>query len=496
MFLRHDQGLELAGGTTARAFGRAAIVVAPPSRAERWREAIHRIDWTPDLGARIGTLDWWRGAATCAALCAATWFLAPGRPRPLLDVASPALTGAEWDQARATGIAPLAWGATSGVHAAASDLVQPLTSTPERPRVDLQATLGDGDTFAAVLRRAGVGPADADRAAALVGSAVPIGQIAPGTQIEMTLGRRTDRTQPRPLEAMRLRASFDLALSLTRAGAGLTMIRQPIAIDHTPLRIQGLVGAGLYRSMRAAGAPAKAVESYIRALATRLSIGQDVTAGDTFDIAISQARAATGEVQLGDVLYVGIDQGGGHRTQLMHWGEGASAQWYDALGRFERQGAVGLPVAGHVTSPFGLRMHPILHILRMHKGVDIGVAWGSPVHAAMDGIVAIAGQAGGYGNLIRINHAGALQTGYGHLSRIMVRPGERVQRGEVIGLSGSSGLSTGPHLHWEVARNGVLVNPLSITFASMETLSGDELRRFRAQVAAILAVRPGSAAGR
>ena len=493
MFLRDDHGLELAGGTTARTFGRAAIVVAPPSRGERWRDTIAQIDWTPDLGARIGTLDWWRGAATCLALCAATYALAPGRPQPLLDVAAPPLSGAEWDQARGTGIAPIAWGATSGVHAAATDLVQPLTTTPERPRVDLQATLGEGDSFAAVLRRAGVGAADADRAAALVGSAVPVAGIAPGTQIEMTLGRRADRTQPRPLEAMHLRASFDLALSLTRAGTGLTMTRQPIAIDHTPLRIQGLVGAGLYRSMRAAGAPAKAVETYIRALATRLSIGGDVNPGDSFDIAIGQARAATGEVELGDVLFVGLDQAGGRRTQLMHWGEGQSAQWYDANGRFERQGAIGLPVAGHVTSNFGLRFHPILHILRMHKGVDIGAAWGSPVHAAMDGVVAIAGQAGGYGNLVRINHSNSLQTGYGHLSRIMVRPGERVQRGEVIGLSGSSGLSTGPHLHWEVARNGVLVNPLSITFASMETLSGDDLRRFRAQVSAILAVRPGGA---
>ncbi len=119
------------------------------------------------------------------------------------------------------------------------------------------------------------------------------------------------------------------------------------------------------------------------------------------------------------------------------------------------------PVHGVMTSPFGYRMHPVLRYRRLHTGIDYGAVTGTPVYAAGGGEVFHAGLRGGYGKCIIILHGGGIQTLYGHLSRIAVNPGQAVKRGQYIGNVGSTGLSTGPHLHFEVRRHGVPVNPLS-----------------------------------
>ena len=490
LFLRNDHGLEFAGGgNVARSFGRAAIAApAPLSWWERLRSDVGHVDWVPDLGAAIGSRGWWRGVATLTALCAGTYhFLAPDIG-PLAAPAPAPLAGEQWEEARAQGIAPLAWGASTGRRMAANDLVLPLAEAPERPTVELAATLGQGDAFGNVLARAGVGRRDADAAAALVRQAVALGEIAPGTRIALTLGRRADKRVARPLDRLEMRARFDLAITLARAGDALAMQRHPIAIDHTPLRLQGLVGASLYRSARAAGAPAKVVEAYIRAVATRLSIGRDVTSVDRFDMVITRERAATGETRLGTLQLASIGHGA-KPLQLVRWAGDGGDEWWDANGQNERRGFMGMPVQGHVTSSFGWRMHPILRFVRLHKGMDIGAAWGTPVYAVLDGTVQAAGRAGGYGNFIKLQHGGGIGTGYGHLSRFAVSAGQRVRQGQVIGYVGSTGISTGPHLHWEVWRNGVAINPKSISFTSVAALSGDELRRFKARVAELLSAR-------
>ena len=493
MFLRNDHGLELAGGTAARPFGRAPGVARDVGRIASLHGAAAAIDWAPDLGAQIGSRDWWRGLATFSALCGVVWALAPGLP-PLVGATPAPLDGIAWEEARGQAIAPLAWGGDTGRRMAANDLVAPLAEAPERPVVDLSATLGEGDDLNRVLMRAGVGRNDARAAAGLVAQAVSLGDIKPGTRIALTLGRRPAKTMARPLEKLALRARFDLALSLDRAGsgagAGLVMTRQPIAIDATPLRIQGLVGSSLYRSARAAGAPARVVESYIKALATRLSIGRDVGAADSFDLIVEQERAATGETRIGDLLFAGIDQG--RRTvQLVRWDDDGKPSWFDAKGQSERRGFMGMPVAGRITSSFGYRMHPLLGYLKMHKGLDIAAPYGSPIYAALDGVVQGAGRSGGYGNFVKLVHGGGLASGYGHMSRIAVARGQHVRQGQVIGYVGSTGMSTGPHLHWEVWRNGQTINPRSISFASVAALSGESLRRFKARVAGLLAVKVG-----
>ena len=493
MYLRNDQ-FDQAGGSAARST--ELILVPDPTRLDRIRHAIERIDWTPDLGARIGSRDWFRGAATCAALLSATWALSPGVAHPIIGDSPAALVGTTWDNARAQAIAPLAWGADTGQRMAANDLVRPLGETPDRPHLPFSSAMSDGDSLAALLRRAGAAKADVAAISDMVAGALSLDDIRPGTRFEGVLGPRAKKSDPRPIESLKFQPAFDFRLTITRTAGGLSMQRQSIAIDDTPLRIQGLAGASLYKSLRAAGVPSSAAADYIKAIATRISVGSEVVAGDPFDIILKQRRAATGEVEVGEILFAGLDMGN-RKVQLVKWSgqdsdSDQSGSWYDANGQTRRDGFAGLPCGGRVSSSFGMRLHPILGYYRMHKGIDVACAYGSPVYAVIDGVVNWAGYKGGYGNYIGINGQGGVGTGYGHLSRIAVRSGERVSRGELVGYSGNSGLSTGPHLHFETTRNGMTVNPRGFSFSSMAALSGSALRAFKAQVAELMAVKPGT----
>ena len=488
MFLRNDQGADLGGSAAALSFGRAAAIAAPaPSPLQLLLERLQGVDWTPDLGSQIGTRSWWRGAATCAALCAGTIALAPGISRPVIAGTAPAMIGADYDETRSLAIAPLAFGATSGHRLGATALVAELSDTPERPTIEATATVGANEDFEAALRRAGVSLADADTASDLVGDKISLDDLRPGTQLEITLGRRAEKDAPRQLEKVAFRARFDLGMEVERTGNGLAAIAHPIAVDNTPLRIQGRAGSSLYRSARAAGVPAKAVEAFIRSVASRMPIGK-VSPDDEFDIIVEQARAATGEVQLGKLLYAGLD-GSTNKLQLMRWQEDGKDQWFDPKGVGPgTQSQAGFPVNGRLTSGFGARRHPVLGYVRMHKGLDIAAPYGAPIRAAKSGRVEIAGWHGGHGNYVKLGHGSGMETGYGHMSRIAVRPGSYVNAGQVIGYVGSTGLSTGPHLHYELWKNGVAVNPGKVTFESVQRLQGGTLAAFKSKLAKLLSL--------
>lgn len=367
----------------------------------------------------------------------------------------------------------------------------PLGSAAEPSSLQLTATLGQGDSFGRMLQRAGVGSGEAARIAALVATEVPLAEIAPGTRFALTLGSRESPARPRPVQDLSFRARLDLDLAVERRGAGFAVVRKPIAVERTRLRIRGIVGASLYRSARAAGAPPSSIQQYLRAIDRHLSLERDIQPSDQFDIVVEQARAASGEVATGDLLYAGLDRGGRPQAQLLRWADG---RFYAASGLGERLVGLDAPVAGPVSSGYGLRRHPILGYARMHRGVDFMAPWGSPIHAAADGTVSYAGYRGGHGNYVRLAHGDGMGSGYGHMSRIAVAPGMRVRRGEVIGYVGSTGLSTGPHLHYELYLGGRAIDPVSLgALFSPERLEGAELAAFRARLAEVRALRPASA---
>jgi murein DD-endopeptidase MepM/ murein hydrolase activator NlpD len=478
---RHDDHGFTLGGTSA------AVALAPEfGRRGLGDGRFADLDLVVDLGARIGSNEWWRGLGTLALLCGAALVLSPGLYRPIPGAAPAIATTEQWDQVRAQSIAPLAYGADSGRHMAATDLVRPLPEAPERPMLELGAAVGEGDSFARVLERAGVAEAEAKQVADMIATAIPLDDIGAGTRLDIRLGRRANKHMARPLDALAFRARFDLRLELARVDGALQLTRVPIRVDYTPLRISGEVGDSLYRAARAAGAPARAVEAYLRAVGSKMSVGA-IGSNAHFDLIIEQKRAETGEVEIGKLLYAGLSQGK-RKLQMLQWSIGGRTEWYDAAGVGEKRAGLSRPVTtGHLTSSFGMRFHPLLGYSRLHKGMDIGAPKGTPIYAVTDGVVKFAGRHGGHGNFVELKHSGNMGTGYAHMSRIAVHSGQHVRQGQVIGYVGSTGLSTGPHLHFEVYRSGKAVNPKSVNFVSTSLLSGKELRAFRSKLAGLLA---------
>ncbi|HEU5286288.1 MAG TPA: M23 family metallopeptidase, partial [Sphingomicrobium sp.] len=397
-----------------------------------------------------------------------------------------AASAPEEHQWNALAIAPLSAGARTGLRMVATQAVEPIEFAPDRPTVELAMTLGAGDSLSALLTRAGATHHDAAQAAAMVAAAAP--SIAPGTGVSVVLGARNGAR--RRVERIALRAGLALRLEVARGDAGaLQLIRHPIPVDTSPLRVRGRAGDGLYWSLRSAGVSPRSAAEYLQALATQIDVGSEIAAGDRFDLVIASRRAATGERQLGPLLYAGIDRSAAPDLQLVRWGPRGRASWVDAAD-IGRPAAAGMlwPVAGRITSGFGHRVHPILRFTRFHRGIDFGAGWGSPIVAAADGQVASAGWAGGYGRQVRIAHAGGIGTSYSHMSQIVAEPGSYVRRGQLIGYVGSSGLSTGPHLHYEVYRGGVPLNPLSVRFTGAPAVDHAEVAAFKARLKALLSV--------
>ena len=472
-----------------------------PSRARFGQRLAHlrddietrceRIDLAPDLAEDIGSSRWFRGLATMLGLGVVAVSFWPDLTQVEAATAMP-VEQEQRDEFRSQMIMPLALGGDSGRHMGATPLVSPLKSAPERPRIELVATLGQGDSFARMLQRSGLGAADASQVLDLVAKAVPPSSIKPGTQFDITLGKRTSPDEARPLERVAFRARFDLDLAVARSDTGtLALERTPIRVDETPLRIRGTVGNSLYRSARAAGAPMAAIRDYLRAIDRHLSLERDVRADDEFDLVIAYKRSAKGDRQAGELLYAGIERAGKPKLQLLRWGK--RGEFFEASGVGRSRSAYVQPVPGGMSSGYGMRRHPILGFRRMHGGVDYRAGHGTPIRAVSDGVVARAGRNGGYGNFVRINHSNGLGTGYAHMSRIAVSAGSRVSAGQVIGYVGSTGLSTGPHLHFEVYRGSRKINPSSVTFMSRPQIDGAELGRFKARLASLRAIPAGAA---
>jgi murein DD-endopeptidase MepM/ murein hydrolase activator NlpD len=493
-----------AGGLPAQ-LAHGQIVAEPaPTRltrghtlAERygdWRrlasDRLAEFDLVPDLAQDIGSRRWLRGAGTLLALSVVALAAWPGFA-PVVAAPVMAIDDPVRDEFRSHMIMPLALGADSGRHMGATAAVIPLRSAPERPRLDLEATLARGDGFERTLLRAGVGASEAGLIVSMIDRAMPLSEIAPGTRVDITLGRRPAEGAARPVEALSFRARFDLQLAVERREGRLALDPRPIKVDETPLRIRGTVGSSIYRSARAAGAPSSAVQQYLRALGAEIDLDRAVAAGDEFDLVVEYKRAATGEVEAGRLLYAGLLRGGKPRKQLMRWGN--EGRFFEASGVGETRSGLIAPVPGRITSGYGMRRHPILGYRRMHAGIDFRASHGTPIYAVTDGTVQFAGRNGGHGNYVKINHGGGLATGYAHMSRIAVSNGARVRRGQVIGYVGSTGLSTGPHLHYEVFRNGAAVNPTSIAFVTRAQLTGRELANFRARLGELQQVAPGAA---
>ena len=437
-----------------------------------------------DLAGNVFSKRWWQGVVTLAALVTWAWMLGPGiEPLPAGTPSKPAATVSE--QWNAAGVGPLSGGSRTGLRMDANENVEPIAQAPERAFIDVFATVGH-DGLARSLARMGAATGDAIQVESLVRGEG--GHVISGTGVSVVLGRK-GAAGLRPVEKVLVRTGLDMRMLIERGETGLTLSKMPIPVDRTPIRIRGRAGEGLYWALRAAGTSSQSAAAYLKALATEIDVGE-VAPDDRFDLVLANQRAAGGENQAGPLLYAGLERSGARDLQLVAWNFGGKIAWIDAAnaGHVEAANTMMWPVNARITSTFGMRYHPILHFGRMHKGIDFGAGWGTPIHAAADGQVVRAGWAGGYGRQVRIAHGGGMATSYSHMSRMIVEPGSIVHQGQVIGYVGSSGLSTGPHLHYEVLQGGQAVNPMNVRFAPAPAVDPALTEAIKARLKALLSV--------
>ncbi len=311
-----------------------------------------------------------------------------------------------------------------------------------------------------------------------------------------------------------------VAMSLSAAAAAPLAAPDPSGADaapaasaDAPLRLreidervhkqaavaEGRISGSLYDSVLQAGAPAALSAGVATMLAHRYDLARDIKAGDTFRLVFNREVAESGRVlETGDLLYAELG-GQDHIARFYRYQPlgAAKPDFFDEDGRSIHGFLLRTPLVGaRVTSGFGLRWHPILGYTRLHEGVDFGAVVGAPVLAAGDGVVEEARWNGGYGRWLKIRHDGQWETGYAHLSGWAVRPGDHVHQGQLVGFVGASGLATGPHLHFEVIKDGQKVNPNGAQAPQGMALEGRELAAFMAEKAHIdvlLATAPEAA---
>ena len=258
-----------------------------------------------DLNEDFLSPRWWRGFATLTALTVTTALMAP--PFTPLPGGHPAPVGeAEQRQFSASGIGALVEGSKAGMAMAPTAAVEPIPNAPERAMIDLFARIAPGEGLAQMLVRLGASYGEADNAQAPAGPT----RLAPGTTVEVTLGRKVGGV--RPIKRVAFRTGLASEVAIVAAPAGLTLQRQVIAIDATPLRIRGRVGDGLYWSLRAAGVAAQTAEDYLKALSSQIDVGSEIAPGDRFDLVVANRRAATGESEAGPLLYAGLERASGN----------------------------------------------------------------------------------------------------------------------------------------------------------------------------------------
>ncbi|MCW8088436.1 M23 family metallopeptidase [Sabulicella glaciei] len=343
-----------------------------------------------------------------------------------------------------------------------------------------------GDTLSGLMADAGIDAAEVAPAIAALAPIFPPRSLKPGQEIAIHLDPARDdalvRVEVEPVPGTSVRA---------RLREGQWQVEEVVAPQHRMLaRASGTVDGGLYPAAISAGLPPGLALSLIRTLGHEVDFQRDIQPGDRFSILFERIRGDDGGLLgHGRVLQVELTLSGRELAYWRHEARDGAVGWYDAQGRSLRRAFLRTPLDGaRVSSGFGMRSHPVLGFTRLHAGIDFAAPTGTPVYAAADGTVVSARAEGAYGRIVRLRHAGRTETRYAHLSRFArgIAPGRRVRQGDVIGAVGSTGLSTGPHLHYEVVTAGSHVNPANQMTQNVQ-LAGRDLRALHAMRRALAA---------
>jgi murein DD-endopeptidase MepM/ murein hydrolase activator NlpD len=257
-----------------------------------------------------------------------------------------------------------------------------------------------------------------------------------------------------------------------RDGERLVASKRAVEYETRAQLVDLEIESSLYEAAIAAGETPEIAMVLSDVFAWDIDFYQDVRRGDRARAVVEKVLSKGRLVRYGEVLAASYEgQSVGQKRVYRYQLPSGERSYFQADGSSARKSFLKSPLKyAHVTSRFGSRLHPVLKYLKDHNGVDYGAAIGTPVWAVADGTVTHAGYAGANGNLVCLRHSNGFETCYAHLSKINVRPGGRVSQKQVIALTGNTGRSTGPHLHYALKRNGRYVNPLNQHFPRADPL--------------------------
>lgn len=309
-------------------------------------------------------------------------------------------------------------------------------------------------------------------------------------QINMTWNLPEDKLIAVNSISTQIRSGESIVIERNEAGEYVAEVQKENLIEEIE-SANGTINGSLAAAMGKQNVPARIVANFINIFSYSVDFRRDIKKGDQFEIIYQNYITADGEVvKNGNILFASLTLGKNKIDLYRFKDKSGNVDYYDAKGYAMKKTLSRKPISyqnARISSPFGRRRHPIYKDYRVHWGVDYAAPRNTLIYAAGDGVVQIAKYNGGYGNYIRIRHNSEYATAYGHMQKFAkgIRPGVRVKQGQVIGYVGSTGRSTGPHLHYEVIKNGKRVNPLTIKAAASENLRGKNLVRFKHQVAQI-----------
>ena len=260
---------------------------------------------------------------------------------------------------------------------------------------------------------------------------------------------------------------------------GLEITKNVTQLFKKDVLVQGSISNNLYSSATSAGMEPGIIVEFARIFGFEVDFQRDIRKGDAFEVMYERyLDDRNKKVKTGKILYAYLNVNN-QEIRLYRFGKKNDYDFYDEKGKSIRKALMKTPINGaRLSSPFGKRKHPILGFTKHHNGTDFAAPTGTPIMASGNGTVIKAGWCGKGGKCVRIRHNSSYTTGYGHMSKIATRSGRRVNQGQIIGYVGSTGMSTGPHLHYTVSYNGKFINSQKLKLPSGKILKGEERKLF------------------
>lgn len=363
------------------------------------------------------------------------------------------------------------------------------TLAPTVEEMTKTVSVGKGDTLMKVLTRAGANRSESHQAISALKEVFDPRGLKIGQDVTLQFSTDeadlTKETVTPSLISVSLNEAVDRQLAAIRTpGAGFTAQETVLELDKNLVRAGGVIQNSLFLSAAQAGIPTKTIIDLIRIFSYDVDFQREIQTGDSFEVYFERFSDDTGRILKEGSIHWATMTLSGKEISVYRFktADDGFTDYYDAKGRSVKKTLMRTPIDGaRLTSGFGKRKHPTLGYNKMHRGVDFGARRGTPIMAAGNGVIEVAGRNGGYGNYVRIRHSGSYKTAYAHMKKFAkgVRKGSRVKQGQIIGYVGSTGRSTGPHLHYEVHQGGKQINPLSVKLPAGRKLGGKMLAAFR-----------------